>query len=103
MTDPLRQAVADAMVRAHGISRFLADYHAGRMEEAELVWRFSRYVGLGFAVGVGARPPGIRRGKDDSGRDGGTRTQPDHAIAVRSPSGGGGGGVDLAVAFEAVQ
>lgn len=61
MTDPLRQAVADAMAKAHGIPSWLAEDHASRMDEQELLWRFSRYVGLGYASKVSG--PMIRAAK----------------------------------------
>lgn len=53
----LRSSVAAAMVRVHGITRELADYHVSQMNEAELRFRVRCYalLRLGLPLAL-ARP-----------------------------------------------
>jgi hypothetical protein len=84
------------MARVHGISRKLAAYHVAQMEDSELLWRREKYAEMELSAGVavGARPSEIRPNRGpQTGETEGQRIRPLNAIAVRSPSGGGGGGV----------
>jgi len=100
---PFRSIVASQMVRVHQIHPDLAAEHVASMDRKELLRRFKQYAGtrwaglglpLALALPKSAEPrtiPGETEGHESSALN---------AIAVRSPSGGGGGGVDLAVAVD---
>ena len=90
----LRQRISELMQRVHLIPEGLAEQHVSEMDDEEVHRRMRMYaklgaefsvaedIGVGLGVAVGARPVGIRRSKDDSGRDGGT---PAFAVDGRSP------------------
>jgi hypothetical protein len=90
-----RRSVAEFMVQVHRISPELADYHVSQMDLAELRRRVKHYLALGVGVAVGSRAKRPKPGKILTRETVNQRIQPPRAIAVRSPSGGGGGGVDV--------
>jgi hypothetical protein len=91
----LRRQIARSMVHVHRISFALARYHASRMDEAELLFRFQQYAGLGLPLPLALALRESSQPRLVAGETEGRRILPQDAIAVRSPSGGGGGGVDV--------
>ena len=96
----LRQIVASQMMARHGIPSELARYHVEAMDAEEVWWRFRYYRahgGLGLPLALALPKPA--EAKSHTGETEGHESLALNAIAVRSPSGGGVGGV--AVAFVA--
>jgi hypothetical protein len=89
----LRSSVAAAMVRVHRITPELADEHVSQMDLPELRFRVRCYALLRLGLPLALARPESAESRTKLGETEGQRTCPLNAIAVRSPSGGGGGGV----------